>query len=103
MLATPCGVGANDGVMQPGHKGPQVVATGRGYAAVEPLLSSKLIQTADKLDTHLRVTGYGRCCHEKYRAHMCIPDVTTACMPLHSQYLTPVTLRHSLTLSSHTV
>ena len=22
------------------------------------------------------VKGYGRCCHENYRAHMCIPDVT---------------------------
>jgi len=55
MLATPGGVGANDGVMQPGHKGPQVVATGCGYAAVEPLLSSKLIQIADKLDGHLHV------------------------------------------------
>ena len=55
MLATPGGVGANDGVMQPRHKGPQVVATGCGYAAVEPLLRSKLIQIADKLDGHLHV------------------------------------------------
>lgn len=53
VLPAPGGIGANDSVMQAGYEVPQVVATGGGQAAVEPLLGSKLIQVTDKLDGHL--------------------------------------------------
>ena len=39
-------------------------------------LRMHLLQHAAWLGTLTVVKGYGRCCHENYRAHMCILDVT---------------------------
>ena len=56
MLPTPGGAGPHNGLVQPGHKVCQVASRGAGsrHAAVEPLLSRKLIYVAHELDRHLQ-------------------------------------------------
>lgn len=56
MLPTPGATGPHNGLVQPWHKVCQVASGGAGswHAAVEPLLSRKLIYVAHELDRHLQ-------------------------------------------------